>query len=110
MAGKKDFTAINTGSRVNAAISSATGKTGQQGAASAEEQAARASALRTQGRKGCKAVRINMAFSPENYDFIRVMARVTGKTMTEFANLAITKYREEHPEIYDKAQDIINNL
>jgi hypothetical protein len=109
-AGKKDFSTINTGSRVNAAISSATGKQGQQGEASAEEKSARASALRTQGRKGCKAVRINMAFSPENYEFIRIMARVTGKTMTEFANLTIAKYREEHPELYEKAQDIINSL
>jgi hypothetical protein len=38
------------------------------------------------------------------------MARVTGKTMTEFANLTIAKYREEHPELYEKAQDIINSL
>lgn len=107
---KKDFTAINTGSRVNAAISSATGSQGQQGTASEAEQTSRAAALKTQGRKGCKAARINMAFSTENHEYIKIMARATGMTMTEFTNLAITKYREEHPEIYEKAQDIINSL
>lgn len=28
----------------------------------------------TQGRKGCKAIRINMAFSPEIHEYIKVMA------------------------------------
>lgn len=109
MAGKKDFAGINTG-RVYANIEQATSEKGQQGTASPQEAAERAAELRTQGRKGCKAIRINMAFTPDNHEFIRVMAKITGKTMTEFANLVIERYRTEHPELYDQAKAIIDQL
>lgn len=105
----KDFTGINT-SRVYEQIEQATSKRGQQGTASPQEAAERASALKTQGRKGCKAIRINMAFTPENHEFIKIMARISGKTMTEFANLCIERYRLEHPEIYKQAKNIIEQL
>lgn len=85
-------------------------KKGQQREATQQEAAERAAALKTQGRKGCKAIRINMAFTPDNHEFIKVMARITGKTMTEFANLCIEKYREEYPELYKKSKKIIKKL
>lgn len=106
---KKDFTNLNTG-RVYKSIETATSRKGQQGTASPQEAAERASNLKTQGRKGCKAIRINMAFTPENHEYIKVMAKVTGKTMTEFANLAIERYRTEHPDLYEQAKAIIDNL
>ena len=70
---KKDFSAMNTG-RAETAESSAVmrkleqgaSNKGQQGEATQQEAAERAAALRTQGRKGCKATRINMAFTPDN--------------------------------------------
>lgn len=104
---KKDFTSVKTG-RVYTEIEQATAKRGQQGTASPEEAAERARALKTQGRKGCKAVRINMAFTPDNYEFIRVMARASGRTMTQFANLVIEAYRREHPEILAEAHNFLN--
>ena len=109
MAAKKDFGAINTG-RVYGAIEQATSERGQQGTASPQEAATRAASLKTQGRKGCKATRINMAFTPDNHEFIKTMARISGKTMTEFTNFVIAKYREEHPEIFEQAKAIIDTL
>ena len=109
MASKKDFAGMNTG-RVYGAIEQATSRKGQQGTASPQEAAERASNLKTQGRKGCKATRINMAFTPENHQFIKTMARISGQTMTEFTNLVIERYRTEHPEIYEQAKAIIDNL
>ena len=109
MASKKDFAGVNTG-RVYGAIEQATSNRGQQGTVSPQEAAERAAELRTQGRKGCKATRINMAFTPENHEFIKVMARLTGKTMTEFANLVVERYRTEHPELYEQAKAIIDQL
>lgn len=106
MAGKKDFAGVNTG-RVYKTIEQATSRKGQQGKASPQEAAERAEQLKTQGRKGCKATRINMAFSPSNHEFIKIMARISGMTMTEYCNLVVTKYREEHPEIYEQAKAII---
>lgn len=109
MAAKKDFAGINTG-RVYNAIEQATSRKGQQGKASPQEAAERAANLQTQGRKGCKAIRINMAFTPDNHEFIKVMAKISGKTMTEFTNLVIERYRTEHPEIFDQAKAIIDSL
>ncbi len=109
MASKKDFAGMNTG-RVYGAIEQATSRKGQQGTASPQEAAERAAQLKTQGRKGCKAIRINMAFTPENHEFIKVMATISGKTMTEFANLVIERYRTEHPEIFEQAKAIIDQL
>lgn len=109
MAAKKDFAGMNTG-RVYGSIEQATSAKGQQGTASPQEAEERAAELKTQGRKGCKAIRINMAFTPDNHEFIKVMAKISGKTMTEFANLCIERYRAEHPEIYEQAKAIIDKL
>lgn len=109
MAIKKDFAEIKTG-RVSAAITQATSRRGEQVPADPQEAAERKSELRTQGRKGCKANRINMAFTPENHEFIKIMARISGKSMTEYCNFVIQKYREEHPEIYDQAKAIIDQF
>lgn len=109
MASKKDFAGMNTG-RVYGAIEQATSNKGQQGTASPQEAAERATQLKTQGRKGCKATRINMAFTPDNHDFIKIMSKISGKTMTEFTNLVIERYRAEHPEIYDQAKAIIDQF
>ena len=109
MAGKKDFAGMNTG-RVSATIEQATGKKGQQATATPQEQAERAEELRTQGRKGCKAVRINMAFAPSNYEFIKVMSKASGKSMTEFTNLVLAAYQREHPEIMEQARGFLNTI
>lgn len=109
MASKKDFSAIKT-NRVYSDIEQATSKKGQQGKASPQEAAERAAELKTQGRKGCKATRINMAFTPDNHEFIKLMAKASGKTMTEFTNLVIAAYRKEHPEIMEQAQSFLNTI
>ena len=106
---KKDFTGINTG-RVYEAIETATSKRGQQGTASPQEQQERAAELKTQGRKGCKAVRINMAFTPENHEFIKVLSKATGHTMTEFTNIVIAAYRTEHPELMRQASSFLDTV
>lgn len=68
-------------------------KNGQQSTATASEQSARMEQLKTQGRKGCKALRINMAFTPENHKYLKRHARKNGMTITEFCNQIITRDR-----------------
>lgn len=109
MAKKNDFSGMQT-SRVYAAIEQAASQSNQQGKASPQEQAERAAAMKTQGRKGCKAGRINMAFTPDNIEFIRVMSKASGKNMTEFVNLVITAYRNEHPEILGQARAFLDTI
>ena len=108
----KDFNGINLnkGNSVYSAVEQATGRAGQQGTASPQEAAERAAALKTQGRKGCKAIRINMAFTPENHEFIKVMAKATGRTMTEFTNLVIAAYIREHPEMMEQARAFLDTV
>lgn len=117
MAGKK-FEGMNIAKTTGAGAGEEVLKRQQQGASrkgqqqevTPEEKAEREATGRTQGRKGCKAVRINMAFWSDNHEFIKTMARISGKTMTEYTNLVIAKYREEHPDIYNRAKDLIADL
>ena len=109
MATKKDFSGINTG-RAYEAIEQATSQRAQQGTASPQEQAQRRTYMKTQGRKGCKAIRINMAFSPENHEFLTVMARISGMSVTNFCNHCIDEYRKEHSELFEQAKGIIEKI
>ena len=65
---------------------------------------------RTQGRKGCKAHRFNMAFSPKAYDFITTMARVRGETVTSFVNHLIEKTIDDNQYIYQQALKFRDSL
>lgn len=47
----------------------------------------------TQGRKGHRAPRINMAFSPENHEWIKTRSRQLGMSATEFVNTILTNER-----------------
>lgn len=76
---------------------------------SAEDKAALES-LRTGGRKGLKLSRINMAFTPENYDYIKTMSIVSGQNLTEFVNKIIKQHREEHGDLYQQAVKFRNSL
>jgi hypothetical protein len=113
---KKDFFKINPGfsnastGKVYNTIEQATSEKGQQGTASPQEAQERMEQLQTQGRKGCKAVRINMAFTPSNHQFIKVMARASGRTMTEFTNLVIDAYKNEHPDLMEKANTFLETV
>lgn len=107
-AAKKDFSAMQTG-RVYEALEEATSKS-RQTEASEEEQRVRMAEMRTQGRKGCKAPRVNIALTEDNYQFVKVMSKTTGRAMTQFINLVITAYRQEHPEIMAQARAFLETV
>lgn len=54
--------------------------------------------------------RITMAFTPSNHEFITVMARASGRTLTDFTNLVIAAYRREHPEIMEQARGFLDTI
>ena len=43
----------------------------------------------TQGRKGQKSPRINMAFSLENLEYLQLISRIEGKSITEYVNTLV---------------------
>ena len=49
----------------------------------------------TQGKKGHKASRINMAFSPENHEWLKKHSRELGISATELANEQYELYERE---------------
>lgn len=109
MASKKDFTAANTG-RVYSAITEATAAPEEQEAQkeripyTAQQVQEMRDAGTTQGRKGCKAVRINMAFAPEIHEYIKTMARVRGESVTQFTNYVFRQSMEDNADLYEKAK------
>lgn len=100
MASKKDFAAAA------AAITRATRKddiemiTGE--AARVQEATSAVGDMpKTQGRKGEALPRINMAFSPANYMYIKTMAAARGCTLRDYINQIIDEHRASN-EAYSK--------
>lgn len=75
--------------------------------ASEAEKAQRKAEGRTRGRTGCKADRINLAFTVENYDFIKRFSNLRGENMTEFVNHIIEEYRERNIEEFEAFEKFI---
>ena len=119
MASKKDFRTANTAPVYNA-ITEATQEAVEQQQAQearkptkvydAQEAHEMLLAGTTQGRKGCKSARINMAFEPDIHEYIRIMARVRGQTVTQFTNYVFRKSMEENKEIYEQAKAFRKSL
>lgn len=61
--------------------------------------------LTTQGRKGHKLQRINMGFTPQNIEFLRLYSKVQGLTMTQLTNKILDEVRQE-PKTAEKLQQI----
>lgn len=66
--------------------------------------------LRTQGQKGAKLDRINMAFTADNMDYIRTMSKLKGQTMTQFVNVLVAEEREKNGAAYDAAKKLLESL
>lgn len=114
MATKKDFSSANKAFDALAdAVQMPTPETEgrkERKTYSEEEATQYMAAGKTSGRKGVYLPRINVAFLPETYDYIKTVARASGMTLTDFVNLVLRKYIEEHPEAYDKAKEVRSSL
>jgi hypothetical protein len=118
MAKNKKFDALDTSNIFNNAVQTAISETEPEQiprqkrdvppSAEIVEQAREQS--KTQGRKGCKAHRFNMAFSPKAYEFITCMARVRGETITSFVNGLIEKTIDDNEETYRQALKFRDSL
>ena len=64
----------------------------------------------TQGRKGMKQPRINMAFTPENLGYLRTMAGIKGISITKYVNDLILQDREKNADTYNEAKRITESI
>lgn len=101
----KDFSILESETGVYETMKAATaqGRKPRKGNYTEEEKAEAVKTHGTQGKKGMKMPRINMAFDGEVYDFVKTMAKMTGTTMTDFMNKCMKEYMKEHAETYRKA-------
>ena len=67
-------------------------------------------ARNTQGKRGMKADRMNMAFSHENFEYMRTMAGLHKMTMTKFINKLIEEDRQRNADLYEKAKSLMSDL
>lgn len=114
---KRDFTKINNDALYNA-IEEATAEPApaairprKRDTPPTEEeiQAAREQS-RTRGRKGIKMLRVNMAFTPEVHDYIRIMAQAHGQTITQFTNAVFKNDMKRNADIYDQIKALRERL
>lgn len=121
--GEKDFSGIDAGRMYNA-IHEATAEPAQEAQEAQEtkrqykprreyteqEKQEYMQQGKTTGRKGLKMPRINLAFAPDIYEYIQIMSRVTGQSMTDYVNTILRQYMNEHQDIYKKAVEFRNSL
>lgn len=107
---KKNFETINTGSRVISSLEKSTAGAGKQATAPIQEQEERKAQRRTQGRKGCRVGRYNIGFTTDNRDYIAVMSRLRGESMTDFINFVIAEHRKEHGDTYEQAKKLVKKM
>ena len=63
--------------------------------------------LRTQGQKGLKSPRINLAFRPSVYDYVHVMSAIRGQPMTEYINEVLAAEMERNRDAYEQARALV---
>ena len=111
----KDFTGIKAGKAVTDTIAEATAEPAQEThkerkTYTAQEEQEFLMTGQTAGHKGVKLPRINLAFAPDLYDYIKTMSKMTGQTYTEFINKIMREYMDTHAEQYEKAVELRNSL
>jgi predicted DNA binding CopG/RHH family protein len=61
----------------------------------------------TQGKKGHKLPRINMAFSPENLEYLQIISRIEGMSITEYVNTLIKTDSSKRANEITQAKSIL---
>ena len=63
-------------------------------------------AAATQGKRGKKALRMTMAFSEENMDYIRTMGKLESGGATAYVNRLIEADRRKHADVYRQMKSL----
>ena len=68
-----------------------------------------AEARRTQGRKGYQLPRLNITLTPSGVEYVRVMAGITGKSVTRYISDIVDKDAAANAERYQKAKELMQD-
>ncbi len=64
----------------------------------------------TQGRRGGKLPRINMAFSPQNLEYLRIMAGLRGQSVTRYVNSLVEQDMLQNKDVYAVARELAGGI
>lgn len=53
-----------------------------------------------------KMVRVNLALTEGNKDFIETLSKMTGQSMTKYLNYVLDQYRTKNSKLYDMAKEM----
>ncbi len=62
---------------------------------------------RTQGKKGQKLPRINMAFQPSNLEYLQIISRIAGVSITEYVNRLVVADRNKQSAVVEQARRVL---
>lgn len=62
---------------------------------------------KTQGKKGQKLPRINMAFDEENIEYLRLISRIRGVSMTQYVNDLLNEDKKINDNLLKKAEKLL---
>ena len=68
-----------------------------------------AEARRTQGRKGFQLPRLNITLTPSGVEYVRVMAGITGKSVTRYISDIVDRDAAANAERYQKAKELMQD-
>ena len=77
--------------------------------ADAERKREAAEARQTQGRKGYKMPRLMITLTPSGMEHVRVMAGLTGKSVTRYISDLVDKDAEANKALFEKAKELIKD-
>ena len=75
-----------------------------------QEKQEHMNAHKTQGRPGIKIARLNLAISPEMFEYVRIMSRVRGEAMGNFIDRALREDMERYKDLYQEARSFIDRM
>lgn len=117
MAKAKDFSKVNTDNIYSSTIAEATQepqekpkKRKTRKTYDAQDTAEFMQDMKTSGRKGIKLPRMNLALSPESYDYVKRMSRAAGMSYGEFINKILQDHKQAHIAVYENIMDVRKSL
>lgn len=94
--------------QLNGSLENAAGKSRKT--YTAEEGTKLAAEGKTQGRKGLALGRKNIGLTPENYDYVTIMGKLSGGNASKFINAIIEEHRAAHAAEYAQAVHLQEKL
>lgn len=100
---------LQANARLLGNLSTLQGKKKEIPTASKEEAAERKQERRTQGKKGAKLTRIAASFTPEAIEYIKVMSKIRGESMSEFIEHVLMQHKADNIDFYNQVLEIRKN-